>query len=609
MKANVPTLQDLFKTVNTAYVVPDYQRPFAWTKERAATLLSAILGDAHDDQELTSIGAFLLCELPKEHACRFRVDSPSSIAPRQLWEVVDGQQRLTILALLGFALKQRHAALAAEGLVYAPPLEFEMMYSNFRSVRGARVPMIIRDGDNFDSGMRSELGQTLHAFIAGAAMPSGQIAEVFKGIVGWVEHHLKAHNFGLFCDYLLERCIYIQVEADTPDQAFTMFEPLNSTSEPLTAFEVFRAKAVRECDPKPVFEKTASYLNYRDSKRDDVIKRTNDLVFAVAQSYSGTRLRIRFVPLKKYLEKRVNPCFIENVEKASEFLDGVWESQGIAASWFDANAKDHIRFLKASSHTAAMPVLLRYYQSSPACMADAAGAIAAFWALWRAAFPTHKLPRVYRALLSNGGPDDMSIESGVVKSVSDLKAYLRKELEGKIGQSTPADTKTAWMSKAATTLSYDEMKVICRFFIFVDLGTSLKQNLIPNDPWTKRDDIEHVLPEGGTYASGEMHRIGNLTFLPPEVNRSLQAMDWTRKREAYRWLSSSLRPTPVPTVFADGSPIPPGVISYLRDSSSLALAYLGPIAANPVWGDQEISLRTQAILDTAWQELYQSRLH
>lgn len=612
MKADALSLVSLYSTVNKAYIIPDYQRPFAWTQERATDLLGAILADATDaadGQEITSIGTFLFCGIPTQQSHPFGDNSANSIAPRDVWEVVDGQQRLTVLALVGHALKRRHAALMREGLVYAPPLEFDMMYSNFRRVNGRRVPILIRDRDNFDTEVRSELGQTLSSFVGSTAPPSGIIADVLAGVIEWTNLNLSLSNFGKFCDYLLERCKYVQVVADSQDIAFTMFEPLNSTSEPLTAFEVYRSKAIRQLGPaQATFDKTLDYLSYDNSKRDDVVKRSNQLVFSLAQSYSGERPRIQFVRLKKYLDKRVNGPFVLSMERGAEFLGRVWNDQVVTAPWFDATTKDCVRFLRASNHAAPMPILMRYYQDDPARLPEVAKALAAFWALWRSAFPTNKLPEVYRGLLEDGSSNDMSIERGRLKPLPDFKFYLRTELERKISQPAGCAASSAWIEKASDALNYEEHKAVCRFLIFVEMGASLRQNLAPDDPWTNLDDIEHILPSVTASSTLELHRLGNLTFLPLEVNRSLRDMDWTRKQEVYEWLALPTRMSPVPTHFKDGSAVPPGVARYLGPSAS-ALPHLASIATNPVWSTAQIAARTQLMLKVVWESLYTDWLH
>ena len=61
MKADVITLSNLFDTTNKAYVTPLYQRPFAWSEEKAAELLDSIKQDCENEENMTSVGSVLFC--------------------------------------------------------------------------------------------------------------------------------------------------------------------------------------------------------------------------------------------------------------------------------------------------------------------------------------------------------------------------------------------------------------------------------------------------------------------------------------------------------------------------------------------------------------------
>ncbi|WP_434782333.1 DUF262 domain-containing protein [Ferrovum myxofaciens] len=59
MKADALALTKLYDTLNKAYVIPNYQRPFAWDPKKAIDLLESVLEDAHERAKLTSLGTFL----------------------------------------------------------------------------------------------------------------------------------------------------------------------------------------------------------------------------------------------------------------------------------------------------------------------------------------------------------------------------------------------------------------------------------------------------------------------------------------------------------------------------------------------------------------------
>ena len=608
MDAHAIPLLKLYETVNKAYVIPLYQRPFAWDSRKAEELLNAVLQDATDGAKLTSLGTLLFCNIPGANP--FGNNSPTTIAPTTMWEIVDGQQRLTVFAIIGYALNERHKTLVADGLVYSPPLEFDMLYATSRTRIGKTVPVLIRDGDNYDAGFQSDLARMLNSFAGHAEWPEGvgkRLIETRDAIVTWVNGALNAGNFATFSEHFLSKCTVVQVVADDQDTAFTMFEPLNSTSEPLTAFEVYRSKAVRQLSAQ--FPKTELLLAYEESKRDEVISRSNTLIFSMAQAISGLRPRIHFVPLKHYLDTKVNATFIGHFEEAADFFRTIWINQTATESWFDDEAKNCVRFLKAMSHDIAIPLVLRYYLTQRAKVGQVLKIIVAFYSLWRAAYPTNALPKTYRALLTPGSADDLSLEGGKpLKSLADLAAYFKGKLSERIGILAPGHTiEQKWL--ADSNLNYEELKTLCRLFIFIDMDATIKTNLVPDDPWTSVDDVEHIFPSGLAGAPANVHRIGNLTFLPGKVNKSLQDTPWIEKREVYAWLADPAKVAPPSNYVSTGSPVPRAAKDFIVDRASPALGHLAGLSANVTWGEAEIDVRSTAMLGRVWGVLHDTWLN
>lgn len=608
MDAHAIPLLKLYETVNKAYVIPIYQRPFAWDSRKAEELLDAVLQDATDNAKITSLGTLLFCNIPGANP--FGNNSPATIAPSTMWEIVDGQQRLTVFAIIGHALNERHKALLKDGLVYSPPLEFDMLFATSRTRTGKTVPVLIRDGDNYDTGFQSDLAKMLNSFAGHADWPAGvgrRLVETRSAIVKWANEELNAGNFAIFSDHFLSKCTVVQVVADDQDTAFTMFEPLNSTSEPLTAFEVYRSQAVRHLNAQ--FPKTELLLAYEESKRDEVISRSNTLIFSMAQVNSGERPRIHFVPLKHYLDGQVAAPFIAHFEEAADFFRTVWLEQTATDAWFDDEAKNCVRFLKAMSHDIAIPLVLRYYLTQRADVGKVLKIVVAFYSLWRAAYPTNALPKTYRALLSQGSADDLSIAGGkALKSAADLAAYFKAKLSDKIGALAAGQTIVQkWLGE--TNLTYEELKTLCRLFIFIDMDATIKSNLVPNDPWTSVDDVEHIFASGLAGAPANVHRIGNLTFLPGKVNKSLQDTPWLEKREVYAWLGDPAKGAVPANYVSTGRPVPKAAKDFIIDVASPALGHLAVLSANATWGEAEIDARSTAMLGRVWNVLHNSWLN
>jgi hypothetical protein len=438
-----------------------------------------------------------------------------------------------------------------------------------------------------------------------------RLTSALDEILKWVNDSLNTLDFPIFCDYFFSKCQCILVEADDQDTAFSMFEPLNSTSEPLTAFEVYRSKTIRSICPTPRFPETLAFLDYDNTKRDEVTRRSNTLIFAMAQVNCGERPRVQFVQLKQYLDLHIDSGFVSRLEKGAEFLRTIWDEQVSTSAWFDEETKQCIRFLKASSHEAPMPILLRFFQTDPTSVPEVAKALVAFYALWRPAFPTNSLPEVYRNLLSKGTssnprPDNMALDGGKLKTVSELKAYFRTKLASRLGTPQAGQTfQDLWVADSTQKyLDYEQLKTICRLFIFVDIDASIKSNLVQDDPWTNMDDIDHILAASTTHAPQNINKIGNLTFLPSTINKSIKAMAWPDKKEVYALLGSTQKPNLLPGVFSSGNPLPQALVAYLDDRDTPCLAHLTPLSACTSWDEEAINRRTDQILRSTWECLY-----
>lgn len=608
MQAEVFPLFQLYNQTNTAYVIPSYQRPFSWSNDKATDLLDAVLEDVLQFQDLTVLGTILICPVPTATNHPYGSYTPSSNAPQTIYEVVDGQQRMTVFALIGHALKIRLDQLKQEGLEYNPTHDFENMYRTDRGRKSKEVPCLIRASDNFDTGYQSELAKLIDSFInVERQLPftrGNRLFDIKTSIEDWVTNNLNSSNFQNFSEYMLTKCNYIHVVADDQNTAFAMFEPLNSTSEPLTSFEVYRSNAIRVLHPTPLFENVESLLDYSHAQRDDVTHKSNTLIHSVAQAFNGQRPKKTFNRLKVYLDDKVNDSFVKIIEGAAAFYDKLWyeTSANLSSDKDKQESAELLRFLRASSHDASIPILIRYYIEKPEWIPEVVKIIASFFALWRVAFETTSLPTVYRNLLSSTSPNCINIESGFIKTPAELAGYFRNELQSKLGRLQPGEAyKDVWL-RHQTNLSYSKQKTVCRFFILHAIYLTNRRNLVPNDPWTKLDDIEHIASLNSALGSDVLNLIGNLTILPPSINRSLQNAPWSDKREIFSLLAKS-QATPG-AVYSDGRPMPPQVKEYIESNSKSALLYLKPLIENKNWGNREIESRSREMLSSVWDSLW-----
>ena len=172
-----------------------------------------------------------------------------------------------------------------------------------------------------------------------------------------------------------------------------------------------------------------------------------------------------------------------------------------------------------------------------------------------------------------------------------------------------ATLKQSWINNFQRNLNYDELPTICRLVVLLDVESRLRGNLIPDDPWTKIDDIEHIFSQANATTDviiQILNSIGNLTFLPPTINRSIQNIGWEEKRQIYQLLSMPIK-TNI-NFYENGEPLPEAVVEFLRKPNSPCLAYLGEICSHRNWGETEIRQRNSEMLNRIWEIMFTNYL-
>jgi len=180
------TVIGLLQKSGVAFYVPLYQRPYSWDKENIEQLTDDICSGVRDalgeNNEIRFMGTLILIT---ERTPKVNIDPRDVRAlPNRIDNVIDGQQRISTISLLGTLLYERLAVLA-EKLPQSE--EFDDLRSELKDTRLARIlelfsvdlqrgspvrkPIIIRgsadewtlDGD--DSKYESEVASHLAKFL------------------------------------------------------------------------------------------------------------------------------------------------------------------------------------------------------------------------------------------------------------------------------------------------------------------------------------------------------------------------------------------------------------------------------------------------------------
>ena len=226
------TIYQLFSDKKSDFLIPDYQRPYAWGDAECQTLWDDIFTFAFPDDD---------CD-------KFKKDDEYFLGPIVTYknngkqEIIDGQQRLTTLMLLLRAFYTKF---------------LNMQDKNSVSIRNS-IAKCIWKADEFDNLIEDELKidsqvstdddkeEFLYILRHGDVQKNfkSKYADVFRFFKERIEDFIG--RYPAYCAYLPARimynCILLPIEAETQDTALRIFSTLNDRGLPLSDSDIFKAQ-------------------------------------------------------------------------------------------------------------------------------------------------------------------------------------------------------------------------------------------------------------------------------------------------------------------------------------------------------------------------------
>lgn len=226
------TVYQLFSDKKADFLIPDYQRPYAWGENECQTLWDDIFTFAFPDDD---------CD-------KFKKDDEYFLGPIVTFnnfgkhEIIDGQQRLTTLMLLLRAFYTKF---------------LNMQDKNSVSIRNS-IAKCIWKSDEFGNLIEDQLKidsqvstdddkeEFLYILRHGTAEKSykSRYAGVFRFFQTKIDEFIG--RYPAYCAYLpariMNNCILLPIEAETQDTALRIFSTLNDRGLPLSDSDIFKAQ-------------------------------------------------------------------------------------------------------------------------------------------------------------------------------------------------------------------------------------------------------------------------------------------------------------------------------------------------------------------------------
>lgn len=226
-------IRSLFSDKKADFLIPDYQRPYAWGEKECQTLWDDIFSFAFPDNDCDQFDS------DNDEYFLGPIVTFKNMSGYQ--EIIDGQQRLTTLMLLLRAFYAKYGHMKDDKAIktskmleqciwktdeFGDPDKTMLKISSEVATDDEKEEFlkILTRGDA--TGLKSKYADTYRFF-------EGKIAEFLNNYPSYFAH-LPVR--------ILNNCILLPIEAESQDTALRIFSTLNDRGLPLSDADIFKAQ-------------------------------------------------------------------------------------------------------------------------------------------------------------------------------------------------------------------------------------------------------------------------------------------------------------------------------------------------------------------------------
>jgi hypothetical protein len=505
-------LADIFSS-KFDYVIPSYQRPYAWKSEQVEDLFSDLYDFySKEKEEGYFLGSIVLIK-----------DESNPHA-----EVIDGQQRLTTLTILMSAITSQ---LSGDWKT-----EFEVHIrekgNHFKNLK-AKPRLALRDRDReffakYIQGVElEELLRIDPATLDNEAQRN--IQNNSRLILEKLKEFFPANEVKLceFASFIVQRCFLVVVSTPSQKSAFRIFSVMNSRGLDLLPTDIIKADAIGKLEPSKQEEYTRRWEEMEvETTRADL----NDLFSHIRMIYSQEKA-------KRSVLEEFGVYVVSQVSSAEELIDEVIEPY--ADAFVTVKKEQYVSIENSKEVNALLKWLNRVDNSDwvpPAILFLSQKRNGHLYVLWF----FQKLERLTAYLHICAKNVNYRI-----KRYAQVIAELKKEhsLEQKISTIELTEIEIGEIKNVLDSNIY-ELSPRRRNYLILRLDSFLSDGAAIYDPNILT--IEHILPQNVSPESAWLeawpsdaqrqlwvHRIANLVPLTQKKNSQAQNFDFEKKKTTY----------------------------------------------------------------------------
>lgn len=227
------TIKDLFQDKRADFLIPDYQRPYAWGETECQTLWDDIFSFAIPDEGRTEFDS------NSEYFLGPIVTFKNSVSKM---EVIDGQQRLTTLMLLLRAFYEKFGHMQDKASV-ATKQNIEKCIWKTDEFGEPDMSALKIDSEVATDKDKDEFLEILKTGVVKPGQKSRYAAN-YRFFQNCIDDFLAKYPtyFAYLPTRIMNNCILLPIEAESQDTALRIFSTLNDRGMPLSDSDIFKAQ-------------------------------------------------------------------------------------------------------------------------------------------------------------------------------------------------------------------------------------------------------------------------------------------------------------------------------------------------------------------------------
>lgn len=279
------TIKQLFSDKKSDFLIPDYQRPYAWGENECQTLWDDIFTFVFPDNDYSKFDS--------DNDEYFLGPIVTFKNNNSKLEVIDGQQRLTTLMLLIRAFYSKFVNMKDENSRSTREIIEKCIWKT-DEFGNPKMNQLKIDSEVSTDDDKEEFMSILKTGIVTKEMKS-KYADTFRFFEIKIQEFLNEYPsyFAYLPTRILNNCILLPIEAESQDTALRIFSTLNDRGKPLADTDIFKAQLYKYYSSK--------------GEKDDFISRWKDLELmceSIFKPLSGSPMDELFTRYMYYLRAK-----------------------------------------------------------------------------------------------------------------------------------------------------------------------------------------------------------------------------------------------------------------------------------------------------------------